>query len=198
MDAKQGLNGYKGRFIPWYEHDEYRLPLNGSPYLIPDKREQLAGLDQEQIHFRRQMMAKLKSSFFVEYPETEEDAFAQSGANFFDNRKVVVLAKEAREMPPVEETDRYVIWEKHHDGHSYVIGADVAEGIDGDYSVFKVLCRTCRAEAMMYRGHVGIDTFYKDLNEWGRKYNNALIGIERNNHGHAVILGLRAIVTGKP
>ena len=66
----------------------------------------------------------------------------------------------------------------------------MSEGIDGDYSAFKIRCLTCRQEAMAYRAHVRIDTYYKILDEWGRKYNNALIGVERNNHGHAVLLGL--------
>jgi len=29
------------------------------------------------------------------------------------------------------------------------------------------------------------------LNEYGLSYNRALIGVERNNHGHAVLLGLK-------
>lgn len=191
MDAKEGKNGYLSRFIPWYDHPEYRMPLNGLRDYVPDKRERLANLNQEQIHFRRQMQHRLKSAFFVEYPETEEDAFAQSGANFFNNKKVVILAKEARGKEPLEETDRYIIWEKPQHDHIYAMGVDVAEGIEGDYSVFKVLCRTCRQEAMRYRDHVGLDTFYRDINTWGIAYKKCLVGVERNNHGHAILLGLR-------
>lgn len=195
MDAKEGKNDYRIRFIPWYAHEEYSMPLNGLPPYYPDKREREFGLNQQQIHFRRQLMAKIKDDFFVEYPETEEDAFAQAGTMFFNNRKIIVLAREARkmvaEMLHMEQSDRYTIFEQPNRKHRYVIGADVSEGIGNDFSSFKVLCLTCRQEAMSYRAHVGIDTFYKDLDKWGRAYNDALLGVERNNHGHAILLGLR-------
>lgn len=197
MAAKEGKNGFRYRFIPWYAHPEYRMPLNGQPSLLPDNREKKWGLDQEQIHFRRQMQEKLKNAFIVEYPETEEDAFAQSGISYFDNKKIVTLVREAREMDaqqePMHRDALYTIWEEPHPGHIYVLGADTAEGLGADYSTFKVICVTCRAHAMAYRGHVSIDQFYKDIDHWGRKYNKALAGVERNNHGHAVLLGLRTV-----
>lgn len=198
MDAVEGKNGFKHRFIPWYAHEEYQLPVVGMPPYLPDKRERSFKLTQQQIHFRRTMMSRLKNAFFVEYPETEEDAFAQSGLNFFDNKKIVALAREARayenKNPPIEQTDLYTIWETPQHGHYYAIGADPAEGIGGDYSCFKVMCATCRQDAMMYRGHVGVDSFYQDLNTWGLKYRRALLGVERNNHGHAVLMGDRKSV----
>jgi len=194
MDAKEGKNGYAHRFIPWFAHGEYQLEPQGIPAYLPDKRERGFNLTQAQIHFRRTMMHRLKSSFFVEYPETEEDAFAQSGLSFFNNKKIIALAREARQYetsnPPLDRTDLYTVWEKAQPGHVYVIGADPAEGIGADYSCFKVLCVTCRREVMSYRGHVGIDMFYVELDKWGRHYRNALLAVERNNHGHAVLLGL--------
>lgn len=195
MDAKENKNEYRHRFIPWFENQEYKLPLNGVSAYLPDTREKKFLLDEEQIHFRRQMMSKLKSDFFIEYPETEEDSFGMAGNMFFNSKKVITLVREARELalkePPVTETDKYTIWELPKYKHQYAIGADTAEGLENDYSTFKVLCLNCRQEAMSYRSHVGIDTFYKDLNDWGKSYNNALLGVERNNHGHAVLLGLR-------
>jgi len=198
MDAKEGKGGYKSRFIPWFEHEEYTLPMNGMPYLLPDKRERDWNLTQEQIHFRRQMHERLKAAFFVEYPETEEDAFAQSGANVFNGKKIVVLAREARGLEgPVEQTDKYKIWELPQKGHVYVMGSDVSEGLgegaDVDYSAFKILCVTCRREAMAYKCRIGIDAYYRDIATFGFRYNTCLVGVERNNHGHAVILGLREI-----
>lgn len=194
MDAKEGKNGYRSLFIPWYAHEEYQMTMPGQETYFPDKRERDFNLTQAQIHFRRQMMSTLKSQFSIEYPETEEDAFAQSGAMFFDNRKIIMLAKEARQLenetPRIEQSDKFIIWEMPQKYHKYVIGADVAEGVDGDYSAFKVLCLTCRQESMAYRSHVGMDVYYRDLDTWGRRYNNALLGVERNNHGHAVLLGL--------
>jgi len=193
LDSVERKNEYVSRFIPWFAHNEYSLPMDGVPHYFPDKRERELNLTQEQIHYRRQKMSQLKTAFFVEYPETPEDAFAQSGTMFFNNKKIIATAREARNIVNlnIETTDKYIIFENPQYKHRYAIGADVAEGLNQDYSAFKVLCLTCRQEAMAYRAHVGIDTFYRDLNEWGRKYNNALLGVERNNHGHAVLLGLK-------
>lgn len=197
MGAKANRNEYRCRFIPWFDHKEYRLPLNGLPPFVPDPLEKKFGLDQEQIHYRRQMKEKLKSAFVVEYPETEEDAFAQSGISYFDNRKIATLAREALELdnesPPAKQEHLFTVWEEPQAGHTYVLGADTAEGLGADFSAFKILCLDCRAEAMAYRGHVSIDQFYRDIDKFGRAYNKALAGIERNNHGHAVLLGLRQI-----
>lgn len=195
MDAAEGKNEYRHRFIPWYAHGDYRLPLDGLPeYVRLDGRERLYNLDQEQIHYRRQMMSKLKTDFLIEYPEDELDCWGSSNTMFFDSRKIIALAREAREMenvdPPKAVTDLYTIWEEPDKEHVYVIGADVAEGLDGDYSTFKVICCHCRREAMSYRGRVRHDTFYRDLNYWGRAYNRCLMAVERNNHGHAILLGL--------
>lgn len=196
MAAKEGKNGFKYRFIPWYAHQEYRMPTDGLPKFVPDAKEKKWALDQQQIHFRRQMQEKLKNAFIVEYPETEEDAFAQSGIGYFDSRKIVALVREAREYESTHDVKRdnlWTIWEEPQPGHIYVLGGDTAEGIGADYSTFKILCVTCRAHAMAYRGHVAIDQFYKDVDTFGRRYNTALVGIERNNHGHAVLLGLRQV-----
>ena len=44
----------------------------------------------------------------------------------------------------------WTIWEEPQPGHIYALGADTAEGIGADYSTFKILCVTCRAQAMAY------------------------------------------------
>jgi hypothetical protein len=192
MDSKEGKNGYKNIFIPWYQHEEYKIPALG--ILEPEKSEKILGLSQDQINFRRTMRYRLKNQFYQEFPETEEDAFAQSSVSYFNSRKILTLAKEARvvneQQPPIGKTDDYTIWESPVKGHTYVIGADVAEGVEGDFSAFKVRCLTCRQEAMAYHAHVGLDTYYRDLDHWGRRYGNALLGVERNNHGHAILLAL--------
>ena len=192
MDSREGKNEFKNSFIPWYHHEEYAIPT--FEIIKPDPIEIKLGLTNSQINFRRSMKYRLKGQFYQEYPETEEDAFSQSGSNFFNSHKLLTLAKEARLLnesePPVQETDSFTVWEKPIKGHTYVIGADVAEGIEGDYYAFKVRCLTCRQEAMAYRSRVGLDVYYRDLDYWGRAYFNALLGVERNNHGHAILLAL--------
>lgn len=85
-----------------------------------------------------------------------------------------------------------LIWEEPLWGHSYVIGADVAEGLEhGDYSDASVLdCETGLLVAK-WHGHTDVDQFGDELNLLGRLYNTALIGVEVNSMGVAVVGSLR-------
>lgn len=203
QEAQTGLNGYEAHFYPWYIQDEYRLPLNGLS-IVPTKEENKVKaeaqkmfhveLSDEQILWRR--ITKKQQGFLYdqEFPEDDAKAFLTTGNPYFDNKKILALLHEARqinrETPPVEETYDYTAWESPKNGQIYVAGVDVAEGIDGDWSVIKILNVTSRRESFRYRARVPLDKFYRECDYWGRAYNNALLAIERNNHGHAVIQGL--------
>ena len=203
QEAMTGSNGYEAHFFPWYIQDEYRLPLNGLS-INPTKEETKVineatklfhvELSDEQLLWRR--ITKKQQGFLYdqEFPEDDAKAFLSTGNPYFDNRKMLTLLKEARiknkETPPVEETYDYTAWEAPINGQMYVAGVDVAEGIDGDWSVIKILNVTSRREAFVYRARVPIDKFYRVCDYWCRQYNNCLLAVERNNHGHAVIQGL--------
>ncbi|MBO9492234.1 hypothetical protein J7384_17870 [Endozoicomonas sp. G2_1] len=73
----------------------------------------------------------------------------------------------------------------------YAVGADVAEGLEqGDFSSFDVLDQL-GVQCCHYHGHLDADLFGRLLNIIGRHYNEAFLGPERNNHGHAVLLRLK-------
>lgn len=211
QDAKRGESPFKAAFYPWYIQEEYRLPLNGidtsSLVLTKDERrltqymehEYGLKLDPEQLLFRRAKQKELKGLYRQEFPETDEDAFLTSGNKFFEPRKVHRLLLEAKEMirqtPPWQEDkdEDFIAWEKPTPKHVYAAGADTSEG-SHDYSVLKIICVTCRREAFVYRARCGVDVFYRACDKWGREYRNALMAVERNNHGHAVLLGLDEIM----
>jgi hypothetical protein len=209
MDAKAGLNGYKGQFFPWFMQEEYRAELNGmDPGLVMKslakderglielaRRDYGLAVSPEQILFRRIKKKALKGIFPQEYPETEADAFITAGNHFFNSKKILSLIQEARawarENEPVQQDDDFTAWEAPRKGDIYAAGADTAEG-GADYSVLKILNVTQRREAFRFRARVNIKTFYKVCDQWSRAYNNALLAVERNNHGHAVLLGLES------
>ena len=77
-------------------------------------------------------------------------------------------------------------------GRDYVIGADVAEGVQGgDYSSADVLDRETMEPVCHWHGHIEPQKFGDELALLGRAYNQALIGCEANNHGHATLDQLR-------
>lgn len=203
QEARQGEGSFKASFYPWFIQEEYGLPTNGMTVrLTPEEtklnnymqREYGISLTPEKILFRRQKQKDLKGLFPQEYPETDEDAFLTTGNKFFNARKIMCLLNEAREYlrahpPKIDEHGYWTMWDDVKPKHVYAAGADTSEGVN-DYSILKIIDVTERKEVFLFRALCGVDYFYRICNEWCRYYKNALLAVERNNHGHAVILGL--------
>ena len=211
-DKWQGTDNYTRLFHPWFLQEEYRIESLNPVKWTEDElklksyamREYQAELTDDQILFRRDKQNDLKQLFDQEMAESPETCFISSGNAYFNNKKIKILKEEAKEhqrlYPPKRSGDWHEVndmgtgwemWEEPALHHIYAAGADVAEGVDGDYSVLSIFCVTCRKQAFRYRARVNVSHFYKVCDEWGRKYNNALLAPEMNNHGHAIILGLR-------
>lgn len=85
-----------------------------------------------------------------------------------------------------------LVWEEPQWTHSYVIGADVAEGLEhGDFSDASVIDVDTGLLCAKWHGHTDVDLFGEELNLLGRWYNNALIAVESNAMGIATVAALR-------
>ncbi len=92
----------------------------------------------------------------------------------------------------IKDDDGLVMYKEPVPGKFYVSGADVSEGVEGgDYSVATIFDRATGEEVASYRGLLPADVFGDKLNVWGRKYNNALMVVEVNNHGLTTITVLK-------
>lgn len=77
-------------------------------------------------------------------------------------------------------------------GRQYVIGADPAEGNPtSDDSALTVLDRATGEEVANLAGKFEPSTFGAHIDTVGTWFNSAYVLVERNNHGHAVLLWLR-------
>lgn len=211
QQAKTGDNSYLARFLPWFLQDEYRVPLMGMDprklmgTLNSDERklQELMKKDYgmtllpEQVLYRRKAKTKSKSKFSVNYPEEEDDAFFTSGLHFFTIKKWMALYKEAQEYKRktgyYKETDDYIMYEAPQHKDVYAAAADTADEGE-DTSCLKIINVTKRREAFKFQARCGVNRFYRVCNEFCRLYNNALLCVEANNHGRAVILGLTDVV----
>jgi hypothetical protein len=140
-----------------------------------------------------------------EYPSNPEEAFIRSGRPVFD----IDALRDYDLVPPDtgllrDGTGRNVydfdpcggplsVWEEPQLGESYVIGADVAEGLGhGDYSSAHVISAESGLVVAIWHGHIDPDLFGTDvLAPLGFYYNYALIGVESNNHGLTTIKALQ-------
>lgn len=206
-------DGWTRLFHPWYIQEEYRdkEPVPETEWTQDEKKlaakcaKEGVALDGRQVAFRRRIHRELKRLSMQEFAEDPLTCFLSSGYPYFDLLKIHDIEVKAfgtvgREGPFHDRNGRECweteAWEEPQPGHRYAAGADVAEGAlndkgDPDYSVLTIICVTCRQTAFRYRARIGVDAFYRVCDRYGREYNNALLAVERNNHGHAVLLGLR-------
>jgi len=139
-----------------------------------------------------------------EYPRTPEEAFIKSGNPVFDIDRLMecevvepdrgYLHVISRKNPEYRETPdgEFAIWEYPHPEGTYVIGADVAEGLGhGDYSSAHIIEARSMQVVAHWHGHIEPDLFGDALAEVGWWYNDALLGVENNNHGLTTIKALQ-------
>ena len=207
---------YEKVFLPANEHDEYAmpLPLPEERYLaqLNDEEKQLVakyGLTPEQIEFRRwAIVNKCKGDpdkYREQYPYTESEAFLASGNAFFHIPTVEAietqtgmrcnlqqfedLSKKKEIRPVPNDRGLWTIFKRPEKGRQYVVGADVASGIeiDGarpddlhDYSAADFLDRETGEQVANFHAHVTPDEFGRQLALGGEFYNWAYMGIENN------------------
>ena len=196
-------DGYTRFFFPWFMHADYQIRTE--PLTLTDDEQRLIAysltkygiaLSHEQIAFRRYKIKEFRNNFqhFIqEYPEDDQSCFLSSGNNPMNTALLKEKLQSATTSFKVENEIR--IYKPFDKTKSYVIGADVAEGVRKDYSVATCICVEDKEEVAFFRGHIKPEDFAEVLNTMGRKYSRAglwpFLIVERNNHGHAVILKLK-------
>lgn len=170
-------------------------------------------LSLEQLNWRRWTIKnKLDGDaelFRQEYPSDDIEAFLVSGRPVFDRKALKQYSLRTREpilVGNIELRDKKVsfysndsgflkIWKKPEPGKSYVLGADVAEGLEKrDYSCIEVLDRLTLEQVAEWHGHIDPDLFGSELYKLGQYYNNCLVGCEVNNHGLTTLTTLKKLL----
>ncbi len=178
--SQNGTNQFKGIFFPWSAGDR----------------------DLEWYESKRRQLPDWQLA--QEYPSDPDEAFIRSGRPVFDIEAL-------RRYETVEPTRGYLHrismknMEFRHDGGElavwefpdlaavYCIGADVAEGLGhGDYSSAHVINAYTQEVVAHWHGYIDPDLFGENvLADLGWWYNNALLGVESNNHGLTTLKALQ-------
>lgn len=135
-----------------------------------------------------------------EHPTNAEEAFVRSGNAVFNTDRL----REMQAVAPMEYDLVYDkarsgemvlhrggllhVWEEPEEKVRYVMGVDTAEGLEhGDRSVATVLRVPDGRMVARFIGRAAPWEFAEQVCEIGFLYNTALVGPERNFHGHALI-----------
>jgi hypothetical protein len=184
--------GYSRHFFPWWWEPSYKRKVEIVEF-TEIELELMAqyGLTAEQIGFRREVRANFGARAAEEFAEDAESCFRASGECVFD---LDVVEQRLREvMPAVEQTDngRLFVFLPEKPGKEYIIGVDPAGGgADGDYACAQVIERGSGMQCAELRGHLDRYELASRVADLARRYNKALVAVERNNHGHDVLTHL--------
>ena len=179
--AKQGANEWASVFLAWHVH-----PGRTQDWYDKQCRD---ALENEGT----------LDSVYEQYPATDLEALA---ARTLDKRFAPKWLKQCyierqpipddalpTTAPAIPGLRVYIPPEK---GRKYVIGGDPAEGNPtSDDSAMVVLDRETWEEVAMLSGKYQPSTLAAHMDTVGQWYNNADVMVERNNHGHAVLLWLK-------
>lgn len=197
MDAEQP---YQKFFFPWFLMPEYRittdpLALTADEHDFIRKAKTYYGvdIDHAQIAFRRFKQRELKALFLQEYPEDDVTCFLSSGNAFMNLFRVKDQIAAARR--PIEDHDGLRVFVPYNNAHLYACGVDVAEGVGADWSVASVFDATTWEQVACLRKQSKPSDFAHDTVALLSRYVSPgrpwpLLGVERNNHGHSMLLEL--------
>lgn len=205
FDAKNGKNEYRNHYYRWFDHLEYHEPLPEGT-IVEEFVESYDWDEQElvrkykvspyQIQWRRSKKRRLRMKFIQEYPELDDvDAFIKTGSSVFDTLWLDERDKELPEQAPAQIWlgGELFIYRIADPGAKYIIGVDTSEGdISSDFTaamVIRIWPPPVEQVALLH-GRWTPDIASEKVYKLARAYNYGLIVVERNNHGHAVLLNL--------
>jgi hypothetical protein len=177
--AESGSSPWRACFLPWHVH---------------------AGRDAEWYERQRaDILARTGSldDLHEQYPASVAEALSPRSldkriapawlqACFKPQQTLTDLPTAAPSIPGL------AVYSPPHPTRTYVIGADPAEGNPtSDDSALCVLDAQSGEEVASLAGKFQPSTLAAHIDAVGRWYNNACVMVERNNHGHAVLLWLQ-------
>ncbi len=208
--AVEHESSFKPHFFAWHEDATCVSPA------IPSFLAQLP--DQDQEYIKRFDLSPEQATFYFwqrdrggfgkhkthqEFPSTPQEAFVASSETVFDieliNKIEAKLAKRKKEaagkfVQETRENGSFIIWRQPVRGWRYVIGADASKGVaGGDYSCAIVLDNDSGEQVAEMHGRWPPDIFSTKLAELGEMYNNALLAVEYDRFGAAILERLQIL-----
>lgn len=209
-EAKGGQNAWTPIFLPWWIDERYELPIESDEEYdeicdtLDDEERRLVethGVNAAQLKWRRAKRRELKHLFYQEYPDDDVTCWVMSGVSYFNSNVLLGLRdmieaidplvydaeipaqKSARQIPGGYE----IRWSDPDPSRQYVAGVDTSEGLPRcDPNGIGIMDKESGDQVCSIHGSFTptalAEHCCRAMREW-----DCLMGIERENHGHAVI-----------
>jgi hypothetical protein len=192
-DQRRVLSGASVRhFFPWWLEEAYTASPITDP--TPEEVQLMArhGLTAEQIGFRRGLEASYQRLRSQEYAEDPETCFRATGDCCFDIDAIDIRLAELGPPLEIRRGGALHLWLPPHPGRKYIVGVDTAGGgTDGDFAAVQVIDLESGLQCAELQEHLKAIELAKAATELAREYNQAVIAVERNNHGSGVLAHLQ-------
>jgi hypothetical protein len=190
-------NGLVKHFFPWWWEGSYRgARVEPGEQTVEERAlAERENLSPEQIGYRRVLQTSFRGMARQEFAEDATSCFLASGGCVFDvaalERRLAAIGE------PLErrEQGRLWIWFPPKSGRKYLVAVDAAGGgSEGDFAVVEVVDMETGLQCAEWRERATVGETAAVAGRVAHLYNDALVAVERNNHGS----GLLAHLEGKP
>jgi hypothetical protein len=189
-------NGVVKHFFPWWLETEYVSAEVTD--LREDELELMVkhDLTYAQIGFRRGLEASYRGLCAQEFAEDAEQCFLTSGDCCFDMDALEARLKTVEDAASTRQAGRVQIFFPPQSGKEYIVAADPAGGgSDGDYAAVQVIELATGVQCAELQQRLRPLELTRAATSLAREYSTpgheALLVVERNNHGHGVLAHLQ-------
>ncbi len=188
--------GVVQHFFPWWWESAYVSESPEESSLTNEERclRGQHGLTLEQIGYRRLVQKRYRELAKQEFAETAHECFLASGSCYFDTAVIDRRLVEVKDPVLTSLGGRLHVWFPPQSRRRYIVAVDPAGGgTQGDYSVVQVIDAETGLQCAELQAHLTVLETAQEAVKLAREYGNALVAVERNNHGVAVIAFLRSV-----
>jgi hypothetical protein len=186
--TERGEGRWRLLFFPWFAHQHYREDVPDDVDWTPEEQElsALHELSDAQLWWRRGQVGRIGlDKFRREYPATITDAYSQRAGAWLSDTDLRYL--QVVQAAPTG----FTYFGEYHPDHRYAIGVDVGSGVGRDYTVAVCLDKMSYQPVAVWRSNrASLREASSAVMELAGRF-DAMVLVESNNHGHAMLLSLR-------
>jgi hypothetical protein len=182
-------------FFPWWLEPAYVAAPPEEASLTEAERQLMRehNLRPEQIGYRRQIQRNFRGLAKQEYAEDPSACFLASGDCFFETAAIDARLQAIEDPVEQRHNGALHLWLTPQAGREYLVAVDPAGGgTSGDFTAIQVLDLDSGLQCAESRSRLTPLETAREAAALAHEYRGALLAVERNNQGEAVLAHLRA------